>query len=454
MSTVQPAADLRDEARRLATLAWPVVVAQLGTVAFGAEDVLMVGRLGAHDLAVVSAGHLYGFAVLMLGLGVMRGLDPVFSQAHGAGDRAAGAAALGRAVVLAVLVSVPLTAAMLVSGPVLAALGQPGSILADVGRYCDAVAVGVLPAMVLAAVTQFLQGLGEMRVPMITVLIANVANIALDAVAVFGVEVGPVALPPLGAVGCGWATTGSRVVWLVALLWLGGDVLRRYRPPGLATLLQLRPLARLLGLGLPVGLQTGLEVWAFSGIGLLMGALGARELAAHAVALNLVSVTFMVPFGVGAAAATRVGNLVGAGHPWQRAGWTAIAMGVGWMALTSTLFVLFPGPISGLYTADPAVLAVAVTILPVAGAFQLFDGVQAVSFGVLRGAGDVRVPALANVVGYWLVGLPLGWWFGVHTAQDPVRVWGALVVALVIVASLLLVRLAWVGRRGAVVVRA
>jgi Na+-driven multidrug efflux pump len=183
-----------------------------------------------------------------------------------------------------------------------------------------------------------------------------------------------------------------------------------------------------------------------------MGALGSAELAAHAIAINIVSLTFMVPFGIGSAAATRVGNLVGAGHPWQRAGWLAVGVGVAWMTLTSTALVFAPGPLARLYTPDAAVVGVAVVILPIAGAFQLFDGVQAVSFGVLRGAGDVRVPALANVVGYWVVGLPLAWWTGVHQAQDAARVWSALAVALVIVAALLLARLSWVGRRGAVVV--
>lgn len=444
---------LRGEARRLWRLAWPVVLSQLGVVALGAEDVLMVGRLGETELAIVSAGHIFHFGVLMLGLGMMRGLDPIFAQAHGAGDRPAGAAALGRAVVLGLALSLPLGALHWLAAPILSALGQPTEVLEGASAYARLVGASVPLAMVTSAVVQFLQGMGQMKRPMIAVVVANVVNIVLDAVAVFGLE-GPLGLsiPSYGAVGCGWATLGSRAIWLVTLVWLAWDVLEAYRPPALAVLLQAGPLRRMLALGVPVGLQTGLEVWAFSATGLLMGALGARELGAHAIALNICSIAFMVPSGVGAAASTRVGNLVGAGQPWVRAGWLAVGLGVGFMALSAGVLVLAPVAVASLYTDDPGVLQLAALLLPVAAAFQVFDGVQAVSFGVLRGAGDVRVPALFNVVGYWIVGLPLGWWFGVHRGPEPLAVWGSLVLALVIVAALLIGRLIWRGRVGAVVV--
>lgn len=441
------------EAGRLWRLAWPVVLSQLGIIALGAEDVLMVGRLGETELATVSAGHIFHFGLLVLGFGVMRGLDPIFAQAHGAGDRDTGAAALGRAVLLALGLSLPLAAAHWAAEPVLRALGQPPEVLAGASAYARLVGASVPFALVTSAVVQFLQGMGLMKRPMLAVAAANGANIVLDAIAVYGLD-GPFGLviPQLGAVGCGWATLGARVIWLAVLLWLAWDVIGAYRPPPLRRLLQAAPLKQMLSLGLPVGLQTGLEVWAFSAAGLLMGALGATELAAHAIAINIISITFMVPSGIGAAASTRVGNLVGAGQPWVRAGWLAVGMGVGWMALSASLLVLVPEAVAGLYTDDPGVLALAARLLPVAAAFQLFDGVQAVSFGVLRGAGDVRVPALFNVVGYWLLGLPLGWWFGVHRGPEPLAVWGALAVALVVVACLLIVRLWWRGRVGAVVV--
>lgn len=441
------------EARRLWRLAWPVVLSQLGMVALGAEDVLMVGPLGQTELAVVSAGHIFHFGVLMLGLGMMRGLDPIFAQAHGAGDRAAGAAALGRAVAIALLLSVPLGGLHLLAAPILSALGQPVEILDGAAAYARIVGASVPLSMVTSAVVQFLQGMGRMKRPMVAVVVANLANIGLDAVAVYGID-GPLgwSLAPQGAVGCGWATLGSRAVWLVVLLWLSWDLLRAYRPPPLRDVLRAGPLRRMLGLGVPVGLQTGLEVWAFSAAGLLMGALGARELAAHAIALNICSISFMVPSGIGAAASTRVGNLVGAGLPWVRTGWLAVGMGVGFMAVSAGVLVLAPAAVAGLYTDDPGVLGLAARLLPVAAAFQLSDGVQAVSFGVLRGAGDVRVPALFNVVGYWIVGLPLGWWFGVHRGPDPLAVWGSLAVALTIVSTLLVGRLLWRGRVGAIVV--
>ena len=223
-----------------------------------------------------------------------------------------------------------------------------------------------------------------MRRPMIAVAFANVANIALDAVAVFGLDLpGGLSVAPMGAVGCGWATLGSRAVWLVLLLWLAWDVLRAYRPPAWAVLFRAGPFRRMLGIGVPVGLQTSLEVWAFSAAGLLMGALGPRELAAHAIALNIVSISFMVPSGIGAAASTRVGNLVGAGESWVRSGWLAVVMGSGFMAFSALALVFMPGHVATLYTEDAGVLALTVQLLPIAAAFQIFDGVQAVAFGVL-----------------------------------------------------------------------
>ena len=439
------------EGRRLAHLAWPVVLAQLGIVALGAEDVLLVGRLGGEALAAVSAGHLWSFAVLLAGLGTMRGLDPLFAQAHGAGDKEAGAAALWRAFILALVISVPVTVAHLLAEPALRLLNQPAEIIPVAGEYCRVVALGIVPAMLLQALTQFLQGMGQMRLPLIAVIAANIVNLALDIVAVYGLEVpGVLSVPALGPVGCGWATTGARVAWLATLVWLARPLLRQYKPPLMRILLAPRAFARVLADGLPVGLQTGLEVWAFSAAGVLMGMLGTTELAAHAVTINVVSVTFMIPFGIGAAAATRVGNLVGAGHRWQRAAWVSVGMGTGWMALTSTVLVLAPHHLARFYTEDAAVIALAASLFPVTATFQLADGVQAVTFGVLRGAGDTRWPALANVIGYWMVGLPLAWWIGVHHGPDPIAVWQGLALGIIIVSVLVLARLVWRGRVGAI----
>jgi MATE family multidrug resistance protein len=176
----------------------------------------------------------------------------------------------------------------------------------------------------------------------------------------------------------------------------------------------------------------------------MMGMLGSVPVAANAVAMNLISITFMIPHGIGAAASTRVGNLIGATLSWRSAAWLAVGTGVAWMAVTSIVLAVVPESLALVFTREVEVVALAAALLPVAAAFQLFDGVQVVIFGVLRGAGDTRVPAVVNLVGYWVCGLPLAYWLGVYHQWGPQWVWGGLVVGLAVVALSLVVRLRWV----------
>ncbi|CAN0564164.1 unnamed protein product [Laminaria digitata] len=203
---------------------------------------------------------------------------------------------------------------------------------------------------------------------------------------------------------------------------------------------------------LPAGMQASLEGWAFSSLGVMMGMLGELELAAHGIAINLITTMFMFPFGMGAAAATRVGNLVGAGQEWKRAAWLAIAFSAGWMSLSATIFLLTSDQIASIFIQDAAVIAMVGVLMPVAAAFQIFDGVQAAGFGVLRGAGDTRLPAVVNMLGYWMIGIPLGYWFGVVVYDDPRFVWGGVAIALAIISTLIVARVAWVIRRGATLI--
>ena len=438
------------ELPRLVRLAWPVVVGQLGIVAMGAVDVAMVGALSKDALAAVGIGHIFSFGLLIPGLGLLSGLDPLFSQRWGAGDQKGLGRVLGQGLVLATWVAVPLTLLHLLAEPLLVALDQPPEVVPIATAYCRAVAVGVLPGLLYQALARFLQGQGEMKLPMHAVLVGNVVNVLANAALVFGVEVGGrTVVPALGAVGCGVATAGVRWAMFLSLVLLARDHLRTAAWPRLADAMSLAGQAALLRVGGPVGLQVALEVWAFNATGLMMGMLGSVPVAAHAVAMNLISITFMIPHGIGAAASTRVGNLIGAQLGWRRAAWLAVGAGVAWMALTSVLLALLPEPLARIYTREAEVVALAAALLPVAAAFQLFDGVQVVIFGVLRGAGDTRLPALVNLVGYWVCGLPLAYWLGVHHGWGPRWVWGGLVVGLAVVAVSLLVRLRWVMRRGA-----
>jgi MATE family multidrug resistance protein len=185
-----------------------------------------------------------------------------------------------------------------------------------------------------------------------------------------------------------------------------------------------------------------LEIGVFAAIGVLMGILGTREMAAHQIAINLASLTFMVPLGVGAAAAVRVGHATGEGDAdaARERAWTALVCGVGFMACTGALLLATPRAIAALYTSDRPVASLAAALIPIAGVFQVFDGVQAVCAGVLRGVGDTRAPFLINLAGFWLVGFPVSIALGFHTSLGALGLWWGLVAGLIVVAVLLLVR--------------
>jgi len=207
-------------------------------------------------------------------------------------------------------------------------------------------------------------------------------------------------------------------------------------------LLDLRPLLRMLKLGLPIGAQMMLEGGAFNVMALLMGWLGVVQVAAHQIALNLASLAFMVPLGVSSAAAVIVGHAVGRGDAEgvRRATVASLAVGAGFMLCTGGLFIFAPAPFAGLYTSDALVLALAALLLPLAGVFAVFDGLQVVAIGLLRGLGETRVPLIVNVIGFWCIGMPVSLWLGFGLGYGAVGLWWGLVVGLVIVAVFLIVR--------------
>jgi MATE family multidrug resistance protein len=246
----------------------------------------------------------------------------------------------------------------------------------------------------------------------------------------------------MGVLGSAWATTVSRwrlAALLVALSW--SDLRPRLRRR-LPEVWELEPLWRMLRLGLPIGCQYVLEFGAFALVALMMGWLGTRQMAGHQVAINLASLTFMVPLGVSAAAAVLVGNAVGRGNAAaaRRSARTALLCGAGFMSATAVIFLLLPRLLAGLYTNDGAVLAVAAGLIPIAGVFQVFDGLQAVSGGILRGLGDTRAPMLINVLGFWLFGMPVSIYLGFAAGLGPRGLWWGFVAGLGAVAVLLLLR--------------
>ena len=439
---IVPVAGRADELRRLLALAGPVMIAYIGTISMGTVDTVMAGRLGSRALGSVALGHTWGIAVAIVAYGAARVLDPVVAQAYGAGDVRAAGLGLSRGLALMTILGVPVTALYALAGPGLALLHQPAELIPDAHTYCLVLIPGMPAILAFVVVRNFLQAVGLVRPAAYAILLANVTNVLLNGIFMYGW----LGFPSIGVAGSALSTAISQWLMLGAVVLFSRRTLSAYWP-GWGGAFAWGPLSPMMRLGLTLGIQFGVEVWAFHAAGFMMGRLGAATYAAHAVAINLATISFMLPSGVGVAAATRVGNLVGAGLVWGRSAALAIALGAGIVALPALAFVFLPGPLAAIYTRDPQVVAVAVAIIPLAGAFQLFDGTQAVAFGVLRGAGDLRIPAIVNVLGYWVFGLPIGWALAFPAGAGARGVWAGLVLGLGAVAILLLVRVARLSRR-------
>lgn len=428
----------RPDVDALVRLALPVAMVTVSTMTMGVVDTIMVGRVSATDLAAVALGNLYFFGAVVFGMGILFGLDPVISQAVGAGDRVAVARGIQRGGMLSVALTVLATLLLVPAGPVLRALGQPEDVVPVAAGYALVTSPGVLPFYLFNVLRQSLQAMGRVAPLLVAVVLANLTNVFFNWVLIYG----NLGFPAMGAVGSGWATSMSR--WFMTLLLLGlswpllRDSLRPLRPEALA----LAPLGRFLRLGAPIGAQQLLEFGVFGAAGLLMGWMGTVAMAGHQIALNLASLTFMVPLGVAQAGSVLVGQAVGRGDVdgARRAAGGALLVGAGFMTVTAALFLAAPTALARVYSGDVAVVTMATLLIPIAGVFQVFDGIQVVALGALRGVGDTRLPMVLNLVGFWLVGLPVSAALGLRLGLGPEGVWAGLALGIGVVAILLLVR--------------
>jgi MATE family multidrug resistance protein len=365
-------------------------------------------------------------------------LDPVVAQAVGAGHRPAVARAVQRGVIIAAVLTVPAVALLTSAGPVFSLARQPAEVIPLAAAYAIRTAPGTLPFLLFVVFRQTLQAMGR-TAPIVGAIIgANLVNGVLNWVLIFG----HLGFPAMGVAGSAWATTISRVL-LVLWLWMASRRdLDRLLSPIRPEIWQLQPLARMFRLGIPIGAQHVLEFGAFALVALMMGWMGTQAMAGHQVAINLAALTFMVPLGVGDAASVLVGQAVGRGDPegTRGAARAAFACGVAFMAMTGAVFLSLPEPLARLYTRDLGVIGVAASLIPIAGVFQVFDGIQVVASGVLRGLGDTRAPMVANLLGYWLVGIPVSIYLGFGAGLGPVGLWWGLVLGLGLVGTSLLWR--------------
>jgi multidrug resistance protein, MATE family len=419
-------------------LALPVAAVQLGIMAMGVTDTIMVGHVSPAALASTALGNLYFFIAGIFGQGTLMALDPVVSQAVGARDEEAITRALQRGLLLALALTIVTCATFIPVHAVLGLLNQPAEVIPDAATYVHIAIPGVFPFYAFIVFRQSLQALGRVAPVLWTVLAANLLNAGLNWVFIFG----NLGSPAMGVGGASLATSIGRWAMALVLLAIAANDLRHRLTPWRAESGSIAPLMRMLRLGIPIGVQYLLEYGAFAAAALLMGVLGTTQMAAHQIAINLASFTFMVPLGVSTATAVMVGHAIGAGDEAQarRSAIAGMMSGTAFMCLSALAFRLFPGALARAYTGDATVVALAATLIPIAGVFQVFDGVQAVAAGVLRGIGDTHAPAIINVVGFWLIGLPVSWWLAFREGGGAVGLWWGIVVGLGAVALILLAR--------------
>jgi MATE family multidrug resistance protein len=420
-------------------LAVPVVLAELGWMTMGIADTLMVGPLGPAAIGAVGISTSLFMGVCIFAMGLMLGLDTLVSQSYGARRLDDCHRWLVHGVALSLLIAGPMTLVILGLAAAMPRWGIHPDVLRLAQPYISTLAWSVTPLLLYSSFRRYLQGMGVARPVTVALVTANVVNVLFNWILIYG----HLGAPALGVRGSAWATVLARIG--MAGFLLATILYREHNSrPGLfetSMRIELARMRRLIALGLPASTQVTLEVGVFAAATALAGKLAPAALAAHQIALNLVAFTFMVPLGVAAAGAVRVGHAVGRRDPdgAARAGWTALLFGALFMAGSATAFLVMPGTLIGAFTRDGAVVSVGVTLLFVGAVFQLFDGIQAVATGVLRGLGDTRTAMYWNLAGHWFIGLPFGYALCFGLSAGVVGLWWGLSTGLIICGVALLV---------------
>ncbi len=433
----------RQDFRLTLRLALPLILAEVGWMSMGIVDTIMVGRLPDSAIAIGATGlgqSLYHGVAIFTG-GLLLGMDTFVAHAYGREDLDDARHSLVNGLFLALALTPLLMLAVSFWPALMQRFGISAELVRPMRPYLFALNWGSLPLLAYFALRRYLQAVNVAHPIMFALVSANIINAFGNWVLIYG----HLGFRAMGITGSGWSTCWARIYMALCLtatlVWVEA---KRLRPGWIgAVRIDVHRMSALLKLGAPAATQILFEIGAFSAASALCARLGPIPLAGHQIALNCAALTFMVPLGISSAAAVRVGQQLGRRDPAgaRRAGWSAIVIGVGFMACSGAVFVSIPKFIARLFTPNPAVIQVGAQLLLVAAAFQLFDGLQTVATGALRGAGDTRTPMLANFIAYWLMGLPLGYILCFKLGWGALGIWIGLCGGLMIIGSALLV--AW-----------
>lgn len=430
-------------------LSYPVILGMLGHTFVAFADNIMVGQLGTAELAAVSLGNSFVFIAMSLGIGFSTAITPLVAEADGAKDQAAGKSALKHGLVLCTVLGLSLFGLIQVSKPLIHHMEQPPEVVELALPYLDLVAFSLVPLIIFQAFKQFSDGLSQTKYPMYTTIVANVVNITLNYLLIFGA----LGFPKMGIVGAAVGTLASRVI-MVAFIWYLLKRKEKFKP--YVTHFNFRKIEKkvmnkIISLGFPSALQMFFEVAIFTAAIWLSGVLGKNAQAANQIALNLSSMTFMVGMGLGVAAIVRVGNQKGLRNHKEL---KRIAESVFFLTLLveiafAVIFLLGRHWLPTIYldvddianqADNSAVIVIAAKLLLVAAFFQISDGLQVVVLGALRGLQDVKIPTLITFVAYWLIGFPISYYLGLHTSLQSTGIWIGLLSGLTASAVMLYLR--------------
>ena len=406
-----------------------VFLVEFGLIAMGVVDTLMVGHVGESALAAACLGGTTTWLVMITAIGLLGALDPLTSQAFGAEDDDAVKRHLRSGLYAAAALSAGCTLIMcLAVAPLYALCGQPVALAAAAAHYCHIEAWGILPVLLFQAIRLSLMGTNVFAPLVSAIMIANATNAALNQVLINGVSVAGITIPALGLTGAAWATVTSRWILLILTCVFAAKELRDREAFKSARESIGSACERACGIvkrSAPIGSQMLMEFGAFMAIGLIAGRCGMTQAAGHAIVQCLTDMSYVLPLGIGALGSIKVGQGVGGGdgREAQRAARTSMLNGVYGVAINAFIYVVFGKQICWWFTSDPAVHAVAVSILPVVAAYQAADGLRVVSAGCLRGVGRLNAALVSDVVGFWILGIPIGYYLALPMGMDALGIW-------------------------------
>jgi multidrug resistance protein, MATE family len=432
--------DIFSQSKITLNLAYPVMLSQLGQVMVGVADSMMVGQIGKDSLAGASLGNSIFFLILTFGIGISYGITPLVAKADGEDNPQTIMNLLKHGFLVNMATSVLLLVLLILTSLIFPYLGQPEQVVVLAVPYFLVISASIIPFMIFQTVRQYAEGLSLTKQAMIVTVSGNIINILMNYILIFG----KLGFPSLGLLGAGIATLIARVIMAGIMIvfvvyhkrfriyW------KHYTRAGIDT----QVFRRILSIGLPSGFQFIFEVGAFSFAAIMVGWAGTSALAAHQIAISLSSISYMMATGIATATTIRVGNQLGKSdfQKLREVGNTGFLIGAGFMGISALVMVLLNHYLPTWYIDDAEVIKLASRLILIAALFQISDGLQVVGLGALRGMSDVRIPTLYTLLAYWILALPVGYFFGITLDFGAAGVWIGLLTGLTVTAGLLIIR--------------